>query len=81
MDDRDVVTIETSLAGLSDVVGKASEDLRAVRATLDLARTNIAARNTTISRDVVTQAESAVNHLREADESLRQVLQRLRERD
>ena len=81
MADRDVVTVETSLAGLSDAVGKASEDLRAVRVTLDLARANIAARNTSIARDVIKHAESAVDHLRGADESLRKVLEQLSQRD
>jgi hypothetical protein len=81
MDDKHIVTVETSLAGLSDAVGKASDDLRAVRATLDLARANIAARNTSISRDVIKQAEAAVDHLRGADESLRKVLEQLSRRD
>ena len=81
MDVQDRVTVETSLAGLSEAVGKASDDLRAVRATLDLARANIASHNTTISRDVVKHAEAAIVHLRETDESLRAVLKALRDRD
>jgi alkylation response protein AidB-like acyl-CoA dehydrogenase len=81
MDDKDVVTVETSLAGLSDAVGKASDDLRAVRTTLDLARVNIASRNTSISRDVIRHAEAAVDHLRGADEELRKVLEQLSQRD
>jgi hypothetical protein len=78
---EDRVTVETSLVALSEAVGKASDDLRAVRATLDLARTNIATRNTTISRDVLKHSESAIVHMRETDQALRRVLQELHDRD
>jgi hypothetical protein len=81
MDVQDRVTVETSLAGLSEALGKASDDLRAVRTTLDLARANIASHNTTISRDVVKHAEAAIVHLRQTDESLRAVLKELHDRD
>jgi hypothetical protein len=81
MDVQDRVTVETSLAGLSEALGKASDDLRAVRTTLDLARANIASHNTTISRDVVKHAEAAVVQLRQTDESLRAVLKELHDRD
>ena len=75
------VTVETSLAALSEALAKATIDLTAVRATLDLARANIAARNTSISRDVVSDAEKAIVHLRETDEALSNVLKKLHERD
>jgi len=74
-------TVEMSLEALSDAVEKASEDLRAVRATLDVARADIASRNTSLSRDVVGHAEQVIVHLREADESLRDVLKDLSGRD
>jgi hypothetical protein len=74
-------TVETSLEALSDAVGKASDDLRAVRAALDVARADIVSRNTSLSRDVVGHAERAIVHLREADESLRDVLKDLSRRD
>ncbi len=74
-------TVEMSLALLSDAVGKAADDLRATRAVLDRARTDIAARNTSVSRRVVGAAERVVNHLRETDEALRDVVKQLEERD
>jgi hypothetical protein len=81
MDENTTPTVEMSLEALSDAVGKASEDLRAVRATLDVARADIVSRNTSLSRDVVGHAEQVIVHLREADESLRDVLKDLRGRD
>ena len=53
MDENAAMTVEMSLAMLSEAVGKASDDLRAVRATLDAARADIASRNTSLSRDVL----------------------------
>jgi alkylation response protein AidB-like acyl-CoA dehydrogenase len=70
-----------SLAMLSEAVGKASDDLRAVRATLDVARADIASRNTSLSREVLKDAERVINHLRQADEGLRDVLKALSGRD
>ena len=81
MDENTTPTVEMSLEALSDAVGKASDDLRAVRATLDVARADIAARNTSLSRDVVGHAERVITHLREVDESLRDVLKDLSRRD
>ncbi len=74
-------TVEMSLEALSAAVGKASDDLRSVRAALDVARADIASRNTSLSRDVVGHAERVIAHLREADESLRDVLKDLSRRD
>jgi len=70
-----------SLQALSEAVGKASDDLRAVRTALDLARGDIASRNTSISREVVRDAERVIDHLRHADEGLRDVLKVLSHRD
>jgi hypothetical protein len=81
MDDLKTPTVETSLEALSDAIGKASSDLREVRSALDLARADIASRNTSLSRDVVGHAEKVIVHLREADESLRDVLTDLGRRD
>jgi len=81
MDKNTTPTVEISLEALSDALGKASEDLRAVRTTLDVARADIVSRNTSLSRDVVGHAERAIVHLREADESLRDVLKDLSRRD
>ena len=74
-------TVEMSLEALSDAVGKASDDLRAVRAALDGARADIASRNTSVSREVVSHAEQVIVHLRGADEGLRDVLKDLMQRD
>jgi len=81
MDEKTTPTVEMSLEALSDAVGKASDDFRAVRATLDVARQDIASRNTSLSRDVVAHAEKVIVHLREADQSLRDVLKDLIRRD
>ncbi len=81
MDENTSPTVEKSLAALSEAVGKASDDLRAVRATLDVARADIASRNTSLSRHVIRNAERVIDHLRQADEDLRDVLKDLMQRD
>ena len=81
MADPETITVEQSLQALSDAMGKAGDDLRAVRTTLDRARADIAARNSSVSRAVVTDAERVIDHLRRTDEYLRDVLQHLIERD
>ena len=81
MDQNTTPTVEMSLEALSDAVGKASDDLRAVRTALDVARADIGSRNSSLSRDVVRDAERVIVHLREADESLRAVLKDLIRRD
>jgi hypothetical protein len=82
MDEKTTMpTVEMSLDALSEAVGRASDDLRAVRATINIARADIAARNSSLSRDVVGHAEKVIVHLREADESLRDVLKDLSRRD
>jgi ABC-type transporter Mla subunit MlaD len=81
MDEHTTPTVATSLEALSDAVGKASDDLRAVRATLDAARSDIESRNTSLSRDVVKHAEQVIGHLRDADDGLRSVLKDLSRRD
>ena len=81
MDQNTAPTVEMSLAMLSEAVGKASDDLRAVRATLDAARADIASRNTSMSRGVLKDAERVIDHLRQADEGLRDVLKDLSERE
>ena len=81
MDEHSTPTVERSLQALSEAVGKASDDLRAVRTALDTARADIASRNTSISRDVVSNAERVIDHLRKADQGLRDVLKALIQRD
>jgi phage protein D len=78
---NDETTVEMSLESLSDALGKASEDLRAVQVTLDQARTDIASRNTSMSRQVVKDAERAIDHLRQTDECLQSVLKDLAARE
>jgi hypothetical protein len=74
-------TVEMSLELLSEAVGRAADDLRSARMTLDRARADIAARNTSVSRRVVGAAERVVTHLRETDDALRDVVKQLEERD
>ena len=81
MDEKHEATVEMSLEALSQAVGKASEDLASVRGALDLARADIATRNTSMSREVVKDAERVIKNLRDADEGLREVLKDLAERD
>jgi ABC-type transporter Mla subunit MlaD len=81
MDESTAPTVEMSIAMLSEAVGKASDDLRDVRASLDAARADIASRNTSISRGVLKHAERVITHLRQADEGLRDVLKDLSQRE
>jgi ABC-type transporter Mla subunit MlaD len=81
MDEQTTPTVEMSLEILSEALGKAAGDLIAVRTALDAARADIASRNTSVSRDVLKGAERVINHLRQADEGLRDVLKNLSERD
>jgi hypothetical protein len=81
MDEQNTPTVEMSLAALSEAVGKASQDLTAVRAALDVARGDITSRNTSVTREVIRDAERVIDHLRQADEGLREVLKDLASRD
>jgi hypothetical protein len=81
MPSHDSPTVDMSLQALSDAVGKASDDLRAVRTVLDRARADIASRNTSVTRTVIVAATRAIDHLRGADEALADVLKELEQRD
>jgi hypothetical protein len=75
MDTKDVPTAEQSLALLSDAIGRAAADLTAARATLDTARADIATRNTSLpTGEIVRESERVVDHLRKADECLRDLV-------
>ena len=80
MDEQTQPTIETSLEALTEALTKASEDLRAAVPSIEQARADIASRNTSISREVVRDAERVIHHLRQADECLRDVVKDLAER-
>ena len=81
MDTHDTLTVDQALDALSEALGKASDDLRAVRVTLDRARADIATHNTSVSRNVVKDAKRVIDHLRQTDEYLSDVLRHLGERD
>jgi ABC-type transporter Mla subunit MlaD len=81
MAENDLPTVEMSLEMLSEALGKASEDLRATRVSLDQARLDLASRNTSVSRTIVKDAERVIDHLRATDESLQHVLKGLADRD
>ena len=66
---------------LSDAMGKAAEDLRAAREAVERARLDITARNTSVSRAVVTDAERVIDHLRQTDESISDVMKDLQSRE
>ena len=57
-------TVEMSLEMFSDALGRASDDLRAVQVSLDQARTDLASRNTSVSRQVIKDADRAMTHLK-----------------
>ena len=73
-------TVEMSLEALSEALDKAADDLRGAVPVIDQARAEIASRNTSIGRDVVKDAERVIDHLRQADECLRDVVKDLSER-
>jgi ABC-type transporter Mla subunit MlaD len=73
-------TIDMSLEALTEALGKASDDLRAAVPALEQARADIASRNTSISREVLRDAERVIDHLRQADECLRDVFKDLNDR-
>ena len=74
-------TVETSLEALSEALSRAADDLRAAVPTIDQARAEIGSRNTSMSRAVVRDAERVIDHLRQADECLRDVVKDLAERE
>ena len=74
-------TVEMSLEALSEAVEKATEDLCCAGIALERARADIVSRNTSIPRgEVVRDAERAIDHLRQTDECLRDVLKDLADR-
>jgi ABC-type transporter Mla subunit MlaD len=80
MAENTAITVEMSLEALSEALGKAADDLRAVVPAIDQARAEIASRNTSVSRDVIKDAERVIDHLRQADDCLRDVVKDLAER-
>jgi ABC-type transporter Mla subunit MlaD len=69
-----------SLEALTEALDKAADDLRAVVPAIDQARADIASRNMSLSKHVVRDAERVIDHLRQADECLRDVVKDLAER-
>jgi hypothetical protein len=80
MDEDKRPTVEMSLEALTEALYKASDDLRAAVPAIDQARADIVSRNTSLSLDVVRDAERVIDHLRKADECLRDVVKDLNER-
>jgi alkylation response protein AidB-like acyl-CoA dehydrogenase len=80
MNTSETPTVEQSLCALSDAIGKANDDLRMCRRMIDRARADISWRATSVSRDVVWDAERVVKNLSMTDESLRDVLRDLQDR-
>ena len=69
-----------SLEALTEALDKAADDLRAAVPAIDQARADIVSRNTSISLNVVRDAERVIDHLRKADECLRDVVKDLNDR-
>jgi len=80
MDEKTDLTVDQSLESLTDALARASDDLRGAVPAIEQARAEIASRNTSVSRTVVADAEKVIDHLREADECLRDVVKDLAER-
>ena len=80
MDENKPPTVEFSLRMLSDAMGKAAEDLRIAREAVERARLDITTRNSSVTRAVVKDAERVINHLRDTDESISDVMKDLKER-
>src|SRR5262245_38125096 len=74
-------TVEQSLCALSDAIIKAADDLKFCRRMIDRARVDISYRASSVSHDVVRDAERVVKNLSQTDESLRNVLRDLQESD
>ena len=81
MDEKNEPTVEQSLGILSEALGKATVDLCAVREAVDLARKDMASHNGSHSREIIRDTERAVVHLRETEESLKDVLKDLADAD
>ena len=81
MDEKNEPTVEQSLGVLSEALGKASVDLAAVRAAVDRARADMSSHNGSHVRTIITDAERAVVRLKETEESLKDVLKDLTERE
>jgi len=80
MEEHTQPTVEMSLESLTEALGRAADDLRAAVPTIEQARADIASRNTSLSRDVVKDVERVIDHLRQADECLKDVVKDLAER-
>jgi cob(I)alamin adenosyltransferase len=81
MDEKNEPTVEQSLGLLSEALGKAAADLCSVREAVDLARKDMSSHNGSHSREIIRDAERAVVHLRETEESLKDVLKDLVDTD
>jgi hypothetical protein len=77
VEDTGAPTVEQSLDVLSEVVAKAAEDMEAAHGAIEMARDEIASRNGEVPRAVIVAATRAIDHLRRADEALRDVLREL----
>jgi hypothetical protein len=81
MDEKNGPTVEQSLGLLSEALGKAAVDLYSVREAVELARKDMVSHNGPHSREIIRDAERAVIHLRDTEESLQDVLKDLADRD
>jgi len=81
MDEKNEPTVEQSLGLLSEALGKAAADIRAVRDAVDSARKDMAAHSGSHTREIIRDAERAVVRLKETEESLRDVLKDLVQAD
>ncbi len=72
-----IVTVDESLESLSGALSRASHDLSDAVPAIERIRADVASHNTSIPRIVIRDAERVIDHLRQADQCLRDVVKDL----
>lgn len=72
--------VEASLAALEDVLHRAAADLLISRNVLARGRAEISSANNSVERSIVADADRVVEHLRQADEALATIIEKLNNR-
>lgn len=78
--DTTMPPVEASLAALEDVLHRAAADLLISRNVLARGRAEIGSTNNSVERSIVADADRVVEHLRQADEALATIIEKLNNR-
>ena len=78
--DSTTPTVESSLLALEDVLQRAAADLLKSRNVLSRARADITSANSSVERSIVADADRVVEHLRQADQALSTIVEKLNNR-